>query len=149
MKSAKLRRIFKFFFAGAVLLAALIFHLGFFSGKIRDYRVSPDGEYIAEWRVYDQGGATSTDLSTVQLKSRFSPFQRTVLTGLDYGAQISLIWVDSKTLVVQCGGCGGFEIKCDACGDALYVVAKETSWHDVKIRYTNQSLRGAAGTRSD
>jgi hypothetical protein len=149
MKNAKPRRILRFFSGGVVLLAAFIIYQGFFLGEVRDYRVSPNGEYIAEWRVYGQGAATSTDLSTVQLKTRINPFRRRVLTGLDYGAQISLIWVDSKTLVVQCGGCGGFEIKSDACGNALYVVGKENSWRDVQIRYTNQSLRGTLGTLSD
>ena len=94
------------------MLGILIAYLNFFSGKIRGYEISPDGRYVAEWREYDQSSARTTNLSTVQIRTRYSPFRRWVLSGLDYGAELSLIWIDSKNLVVQCGSCGGFEVKC-------------------------------------
>jgi hypothetical protein len=131
------------------MLGVLIAYLNFFYGKIRSYEISPDGRYVAEWRVYDQSSATTTNLSTVQIRPRYSPFRRSVLSGLDYGAELSLIWIDSKNLVVQCGSCGGLEVKCSTCLDGLYVGRKETSWRDVHIRYTNQALEGAARARND
>jgi hypothetical protein len=147
MKNNVRRRVLKSFVGAAVVFGLLIGYLKLSSGKIRGYEISPDGRCVAEWRVYDQHGATTTDFGAVQLRERSSPFRRTVLSGLDYGSQISLIWIDSENLVVQCGGCGAFPIKCDACGDALYVVGKETGWRDVKIHYTNQSVRDVRNAR--
>jgi hypothetical protein len=143
MKSTLPRRILKIFAGVTLLLGILITYLAFFSGRIRAYEISPDGRYVAEWREYDQSSATTTNLSTVQIRTRYSPFRRWVLRGLDYGAEFSLIWIDSNDLVVQCGSCGGFEVKCSTCLDGLYVERKESSWRDVHIRYTNQSLRAA------
>ncbi|MFZ0296137.1 MAG: hypothetical protein WAL52_21175 [Candidatus Sulfotelmatobacter sp.] len=147
MMSKVPRRVLKVFVGAAVVFGLLIGYMRFSSGKIRGYEISPDGRYVAEWRVYDQHSATTTDFGAVQLRERSSPFRRTVLSGLDYGAQISLVWTDSENLVVQCGRCGAFQIKCDTCGDALYVVAKETGWRNVKIHYTNQSLRDDRNAR--
>jgi hypothetical protein len=149
MKSTLPRGILKFLLGLAVMLGVLVGYLNFFSGRIRAYEISPDGRYLAEWREYDQSSATTTNLSTVQIRTRYSPFRRSVLSGLDYLAELSLIWIDSKNLIVQCGSCGGFEAKCSTCLDGLYVERKETSWHDVRVRYTNQALEGAARARSD
>jgi hypothetical protein len=148
MKS-KLHRILKFFLGATALLGLFIGYLSFFAGKIRGYEISPDGKHIAEWREYDQSSATTTNLSTVQIRARYSPFRRSVLSGLDYGAEFSLIWIDSNNLAVQCSSCGGFEVKCSTCFGGLYVERKETSWRDVHIRYSNQALEGAARARSD
>lgn len=133
----------------ATAFLAVGIYLRLFWGEVRDYEISPDGKYIAEWRVYNESSATTTNLSTIQIRSRSSPFRRTVLSGLDYGAQFSLVWIDSKNLVVQCGSCGGFNLKCDDCNEGLYVESKETSWHDVTIRYTNEALAGATSERRE
>jgi hypothetical protein len=74
-------------------------------------------------------------MSDVQIRMRPNPFRHTVLSGIDYGARLSLSWTDSGSLLVQCGDCGRFEIKCDDC--SLFILDKETKWHDVRIDYHN------------
>jgi hypothetical protein len=123
------------------LVAVVLIFGRLFAGQIRQWEVSPDQKNIAECRVYNTSSATSSDLSTVQLRTRFNPFRHTVLSGLDYGAKLSIAWIDSKNLVVECGNCGGFETKCDTCGDSLYIVKKETRWHDVTIHYVKHGSK--------
>jgi hypothetical protein len=118
----------------AVILALIFLYGRLFAGKILQYQASPDQQNIAEWRIYEESSATTTDLSAIELKTRFWPFRHTVLSGLDYGAKISVDWVNSTTLVIRCANCGGFEVKCDNC--ALYIVRKETKWHNVLIHYS-------------
>lgn len=124
-------------FVGIVgLLAALVLYLGL-SQKVQTLQraVSPDGKYIAEWREYDQSSATTSNLDTVELKSRSSPFRRMVLTGF-WAAGPSIVWMDSRNLRVGCNGCGNFEVKCDRCKEQeFYIFSKETQWRDVKIHY--------------
>ncbi len=122
--------------SGLAVLLLVGLHEGLAAGQIRLQALGPDGRYVAFLRKYPQGGATSSDLSKVQLKTRRNPFPHTVLTGLDYGAHLSISWNGPKNLVVGCDNCGNFEMKCDAC--ALYIVAKETSWRDVTISYRTQ-----------
>lgn len=108
----------------------------FWAGQTLQYSISPDGRSIAECREYKQSSATSTDLKTVELRTRFNPVRHTVLSGLDYGATLSITWIDSRNLLVTCRGCNplDLQIRCNNC-TALDIVKRETEWRDVSIKY--------------
>jgi hypothetical protein len=120
----------KFLRLVAILLGVAAIFLAYglygklFDGDIRQYQVGPDGNNIAEWKVYHQSGATSTDLIAVKLRKRFNPFRHAVLFGLDYGADLSVTWIDARNLLVPCPKCGSFEVNCFACGSVLDVLSK-------------------------
>jgi hypothetical protein len=101
-----------------VILAVSIISARLFSGRVRQSVVSPDGKYVAECRDF-------RDLSTVQLRTRLNPFRHTVVS-LQDDAGLSVTWIDSKNLLVDC----------QKCGELFATVEKETSWHDVAIHYT-------------
>lgn len=52
----------------SILLAAYFLYGRLFDGDIRQYQISPDGRNIAEWREYHQSSATTTDVTTVELR---------------------------------------------------------------------------------
>jgi hypothetical protein len=139
MKPPHSRRIFAFFLGTVgILLAAYYLYGRLFDGDIRQYQISPDGKNIAEWREYHQSSATTTDLTTVELRSRLNPFRHTVLAGLDYGADLSVSWIDQRNLLIRCTKCTSFDIKCDICGGPLYVVGKDTTWRDISVHYATK-----------
>jgi len=117
-------------------LLVLGLYEGLVAGHLQKQALSPDGKYVAILKEYSQGGATSSDLSKVQIKTRRNPFPHTVLTGIDYGAHLSISWNSPRNLVVGCDNCGNFGIRCDAC--PLYILAKETKWRDITISYSIQ-----------
>ena len=94
-------------------------------GELLDREVSPDGKYIAEYRLYIQHSATTTNDKAVQIRTRLNPFRHTVLDALDYGADLSVRWLDSKNLLVTCPESGG---KLDFYG-------RDTKWHEISIHY--------------
>jgi hypothetical protein len=118
----------------AVIAVVAVLWARLFAGTTRQYALSPDGKSIAEYREYRQGSATTTDLGTVELKSRLNPIRHTVLSGPDYGANLSLTWVDSRNLIVECEGCSAGNVVCHNC-TALDIVKKESRWHDISIHY--------------
>jgi hypothetical protein len=107
------------------LLAAVWVHALLVDGEVREYRISPDGKYIAQCRFYRESSATTTDVKTVEIRTRLNPFRRRVVDGLDYGADLSITWIDSRNLLVTCQNSGG----------KLDFYRKETKWHDVSIHY--------------
>lgn len=127
----------KFLRLVAILLGVAAIFLAYglygelFDGDIRQYQVGPDGKNIAEWRVYHQSSATSTDLIAVELRKQFNPFRHAVLFGLDDGADLSVTWIEARNLLVRCPKCSSFEVNCSACGGVLDVSAKETKWRRV------------------
>jgi hypothetical protein len=123
--------------ATVVIFAADVFYGRFFEGTIRQYQTSPDGSKVAEYREYGQsGGATSTDLSTVELRTRLNPIRHTVLAGLDYGGKLTITWIDSQNLLITCYGCTprNLLVPCTNC-TSLDIMRKEATWRDVSIRY--------------
>jgi|HubBroStandDraft_6_1064221.scaffolds.fasta_scaffold57093_5 hypothetical protein len=103
-----------------VILMAFALYGKLFSGEVRQREVSPDRENIAECIEY-------ADLSTVQIRTRLNPFRHIVISSL-YDAGLSVVWVDSRNLLVQCKRCGELSI----------VGKKETTWHDISIHYAAQ-----------
>jgi hypothetical protein len=136
MKRVSIRLALVIPLAVALAFVAYGLHGRLFEGDIRQYQVSPDWKNIVEVREYHQSSATSTDLITVELRTRANPFRRTVLGGLDYGADLSVKWIDSRNLLVRCTKCGSFNVRDDTYGSILYVLEKETTWHDVSIHYS-------------
>jgi hypothetical protein len=94
-------------------------------GELLDYKVSPDGKYIAEYRLYKQSGATTTDDKAVQVRTKLNPFRHTLVDALDYGADLSITWIDSRNLLITCPESGG---KLDFYG-------KDTNWREISIHY--------------
>ena len=107
----------------ALVLLWLRFRLD--GGDLLDYKVSPDGKYIAEYRLYEQRGATSTDAKAVQVRTKLNPFRHTLVDALDYGADLSITWIDSRNLLITCPESGG---KLDFYGG-------DTKWHEISIHY--------------
>jgi hypothetical protein len=103
-----------------VIFTAFALYGRFFSGEVRQREVSPDGKNIAECIEY-------ADLSTVQLRTRLNPFRRVVISGL-YDAGLSVVWIDSRNLLVRCQRCGELSI----------VGKKKAAWHNISIHYTAQ-----------
>jgi hypothetical protein len=111
---------------GVAALTAFWMKLLLFSGEVLDYKVSPDTKYIAEYRFYEQGGgATATNLKGVEIRTQLNPFRHTIIDALDYGADLTIQWIDSRNLLIKCPNSGG---KMDFYGH-------ETKWHDVTIHY--------------
>ncbi len=108
-----------------VTLLILWLRMRLYGGELLDYKASPDGKYIAEYRLYRQGGATSTDDKAVQVRTKLNPFRHTLVDALDYGGDLSIRWLDSRNLLVTCPKSGG---KLDFYG-------KDTSWHEISIHY--------------
>lgn len=118
MSTSPFRRALRLVVLLAVILAVFMVSARLFSGNVGQSAVSPDGKYVAECRDFRY-------LSTVQPRSRLNPFRHTVVS-LQDDAGLSVKWIDSKNLLVDCQKCG-----------ELYATGeKETSWHDVVIHYT-------------
>jgi hypothetical protein len=110
-----------------VPLAGFYLHLRLFSGEVLEYRVSPDGKYVAECRYYYQGGgATTTNLKGVEIRTKLNPFRHTIIDALDYGGELKIRWIDSRNLLVTCP---------DSSGELDFYGGSETKWHDVSIHY--------------
>ena len=138
MESHHFRPFFGILLGAAFILVAYVLHGRLFEGNIRQYDLSPDGENIAELREYREGSATTTNSATVELRTRLNPFRHIVLDGLDYGADLSVTWTDSRNLLVRCTKCASFDVKNDVYGTVFYVLRKEARWHDVSIHYASQ-----------
>lgn len=111
----------------AVIIAFGVYvcYLRIFGGQTLQQSASPDGRAIAEVNTTGAAGATDTAYKGVMLRSRLNPFRTYVFAGLDYGAQISISWIDSKDLLVSCTGCAklkGGDLKLDR-------------WRDIAIHY--------------
>jgi hypothetical protein len=97
------------------------------SGTLQQYSPSPDGARIAQVRVFKNAGATDANIRAVQMKKEFHLFRHTVFEGGDYGATISVRWLDANRLLITCVNCKAFN-----------VFRQETSWDDVAITYDLQ-----------
>jgi hypothetical protein len=130
----RFRRMGKVLSGAVGVLVGVVLCARLFAGHVRQYAVSPNGANIAEWREYDESSATTSNVFAVELRPRFNPFRHRVLEGF-WATTPSLTWIDSGNLLVECGSCGRFEVKCDTCDQGFYVVSKENRWHDIAIHY--------------
>jgi hypothetical protein len=105
MKKLLRNRAFVLFLGIAMLFAITTAWLLHVPNRILQFQPSPDGKIIAEYIEYKESSATSTDLSAIELKRRFSPFRHTVLAAWDYGGKLSVRWLDAHNLLVTCSGC--------------------------------------------
>lgn len=128
-------QMYRVAFLGALTILVVILWIRIFAGETLQYTPSPDGENIAEYRRYKQSSATTTDLITIELRSRFNPIRHTVLSGLDYGATFSLNWRDSRNLIVGCQGCNPANLTVRGAPTAFAAVKKEERWNGVSILY--------------
>jgi hypothetical protein len=123
-------------FGGAALpLLILILYLMVFSGRVYLQVNSPDGRYIAQWREHcGIAAAMDSCIDSIDLKSRYNPFRHPVFEALRLGRP-SIVWLDARTLVVDCPNCGDFRVRCITCDRQPYIVEKEYRWRDVSISY--------------
>jgi len=112
------RRIIKAALLLILIVAASLTFARLFSGKVRQSATSPDGKYVADCREF-------RDFSTVQIGPKFNPFRHTVVDLL-YDAGLSVTWIDSKNLLIDC----------QKCGELYANVKKDSRWRDVSIYYT-------------
>jgi hypothetical protein len=117
----------------ASVLVLLYVLYGALLGGVTGQRLSsPGGRAVA--RTHWSGGAGATDANyvCVSLRTWYSPLWHCVFGGLDYGTELSISWLDSKHLLVRCGGCNKdpqFSLKL---GPPLI---RENQWRDVTVRY--------------
>jgi hypothetical protein len=88
--------------AAIVVGAAALLYARMFAGRTLQYAISPDVQNVAECREYEESSATTANLITVELRGRYDPIRHTVMSGLDYGAQVSITWLDSRRLLIRC-----------------------------------------------
>lgn len=120
---------------GTFAILVLILWIRISPGETLQSARSPDGETIAEYRRYRQSSATTTDISTIELRGRFSPMRHTVLSGLDYGATFCLNWKDSRNLIVECQGCNSDNLVLRDTPTAFAAIKREERWHGISVLY--------------
>jgi len=92
--------------------------------KIEEAVISPDGNITAEVIT---SGAPATDASTtyVKIHEKHSPSKHIVFGGSNYGAEITVSWIDSKNLTVVCQNCSALQRR----------IKDEDKWHNISIHY--------------
>jgi hypothetical protein len=105
-------------------IGALVIYPRVSSSNVKLRLISPDGHTTAEVDVSEWGGATEAAHTGVRLRSRFNPFKHYVFVGLDYGAKVTVSWIDSRNLLIKCQNC-----------DKLTTKTEEHKWHDITIHY--------------
>jgi hypothetical protein len=129
--NSKWPRRFLCIFAGLAAAVSLILLYGkICSGRTLQREVSPNGSVIAE--VTESGGAAATDTNYVgvTLKTKLNPIRHYVYGGLDYGAHISVSWLDHDRLLISCQHCENLHG-----GDII-----ERKWHDVTVCYARSNV---------
>jgi hypothetical protein len=95
------------------------------SATVEQVATSPDGKVAAEVLQGNSAGATDANSTYVELRERGSSTSDHVLEGMYYGARVTVSWIDSRTLLVQC----------DACGSDSVTRLQEEKWRDISIRF--------------
>lgn len=110
-------------FLGILTVAFTVLIWRIFAGTVQQRFASPDRSVMAEVRQYNFRAATDAAETAVQIGT---PFHRshTVFDGLNYGAEIKIAWIDSRTLLVRCGSCNNF-----------HTISKEEHWGPISIQY--------------
>jgi hypothetical protein len=80
---------------GSAVVVIMALYGQLFAGQVRELEVSPDQNKIAEWRMYGKTSATTSPFSAIELRTRMNPFRHTILSGVDYGAELSVSWLDA------------------------------------------------------
>jgi hypothetical protein len=96
------------------------------SGHVRQYLPNPSGTLRAE--VIDESGSASAmdaGMLGVTLKTRLNPFRHFVFSGLNYGAEITVTWINDRVLFIRCE-------HCEKLHGAMIV---ERKWHQTTICY--------------
>lgn len=103
-------------------------------GRVLARAVSPDGMIVAEWRRYPW--EFMSDDSEVTLRNAHGWSRHPVMSAM-YVREPRLIWLDKKTVQVNCANCGAFDPKClfPECKQGIEVEWAERGWHDITIVY--------------
>jgi hypothetical protein len=102
----------------------LLLYVRVFPSGIQQRVSSPDGQAVAEQILLRPLTTLDTVQTTVQLRTKLNPFRHTVFAGLNYGAEVTISWIDSRNLLVKC-------VKCTN----LNVLRREDNWRYVTIHY--------------
>jgi hypothetical protein len=118
--------------AGLVLLVGSLMVHGRVSGGQTIQRLpSPDGRVIAEVNLLETSAAEANELR-VLLRTKSNPLRHCVFGGGDYGARLSISWIDSKNLLVKCEDCSMNPLIFSKLKPPY---TKEDRWHDIAIHY--------------
>ena len=121
------------FVLGGFLLSipACSVYLNIFTGTVLQRSASLDGKAQAQIRVDNFAAATDVSHSSVELRSGLNPLWCPVFSYINNGAKVTISWIDSDTLQVDCG---------DEC-DRLDVEGLVRRWKNIRIRYSPDLLR--------
>lgn len=112
---------------GCAATGVIFLAWGALSGNVEQRSTSPDERVIAEVRQYTFTPATEAAQTRVEVRSRFGLFNHTVFEGPNYGADVQISWVNSKTLRIKCVNSNNFR-----------TVSTEQQWGPVSIEYDMQ-----------
>ena len=127
---AQRKNVSVIFLAGLLLILAVLSVRNILSeGYVLQHSASPDKKTIVEIRGYDNVVATDMYSLRVELRRTLNPFRHTAFSGLNYGAKLSVSWVDATHLGVACVDCQNFRI------DTL-----EHQWNGISIHYPPELL---------
>jgi hypothetical protein len=121
------------FTLGGLLLFAIAFgiYLSIFGGRVLQRSTSPDGRTVADIRINEFAAATDVAYSAVELRTWLNPFRETVFFYVNDGARVTISWIDSHNLRVDCD---------DTC-DHLEVHDLVRRWNDIRIHYSPDLIR--------
>jgi hypothetical protein len=91
---------------------------------------SPDGRATGYVKTRVAGGATEAAYTFVSLQDHGDFFAHTLFGGANYGAKVSVSWLDSRNLLVKCQDC--FQLGRGEVGAADLL---ECSWHETSVHY--------------
>jgi hypothetical protein len=92
--------------------------------KIEEAVISPDGKITAEVVSSTSAGATDVNTTYIEIHEKHGS-KHIVFGGSNYGAEITVSWIDSKNLTVVCQNCSALQRR----------VKDEDKWHNISIHY--------------
>jgi len=116
----------------ALVICGLTAYCSVFHGETRQRLTSPDGHVIAQVNASGIVSNFSSAYLCVELGTRFTPFWHCVFGGLDYGAHLSVSWIDSKNLLIKCEDCSMNPL---IFSKLTPPYTKEDRWHEIAIHY--------------
>lgn len=132
MKSKWLRRTGWLVGGLVLLIGSRMVYKNVFGGQTRQHLASPDGRVIAEVNSSDDAPATDVNYLCVLLRTKSNPLRHCVFGGGDLGARLSVSWIDSKNVLIECEDCSTNPLINSKLAPPY---KKESRWHDITIHY--------------
>jgi aspartyl aminopeptidase len=93
--------------------------------KIEEAVISPDGNVTAEVISSTEAAATDANTTYIKVHEKYSSSKYIIFGGANYGAEITVSWIDSRNLTVVCENCSALQRR----------VKDEDKWHKISIHY--------------